>query len=189
MALLGIPVKIETARLFSSLDVPGDKEDLSELHVTILCFQDDWKITELSKALEVAYDVISEVKPFNLKVKTVSCFPKREGKPCPIIAKVESDELQDLNKKLKKAFDKKGIDYLKTFKDYNPHITLSYADKEIKSFKVDKIEIPVHEIILLGGNKGENDVFITLPLKSIEKKKNSTLIQNIDVFYKLATNL
>lgn len=188
MAFLGIPIKIESGRLFSSLDVPGKKESLSDLHVTILCFEDDWPITELSKALEATYDVISDIKPFTIKIKKVDCFPKREGKPCPIIAKVDSDDLQELNDKLRKEFDKKDIDYSKTFKDYKPHITLSYADEEIDSFDIDPvIEVSVHEITLLGGNKGENNIFITFPLKCAEKKKHSSLIDRIDWFYKLAT--
>lgn len=186
MAFLGIPIKLEAGRLFTSLDIPGKKEGLSDLHVTILCFEDDWPISELSKALEVTYDVISDIKPFTIKIKEISCFPKRENKPCPIIAKVESDDLQDLCKKLRKAFDKKDIDYSKTFKEYKPHITLSYADKEIDSFKIDPIEISVHEITLLGGNKGENDIFITFPLKCAEKKKNASLLTKIDLFYKMA---
>jgi len=187
MAFLGLPIKIETARLFSSLDIPGNKEDLSNLHITILCFEDDFSINDLSKAFEAAYDVISEFKPFNIKIKKISCFPKREGKPCPIIAKVESKDLEELNDQLRKEFNKRKIDYSKVFKDYKPHITLSYADDEIKDFNIDAIEIPVHEAVLLGGNKGENDVFITFPFKCLEKKKkHSALLDRVNEFYKQA---
>lgn len=188
MAFLGIPIKIETARLFSKIDVPGIKESLSDLHVTILCFEDDWEITELSKALEATYDVISDIKPFTIKTKKITCFPKRGKDPCAIIAKIESDDLQDLNKKLKKEFDKRNIEYLKTFKDYKPHITLSYSDKEIDSFTIDPIEISVPEINLLGGNKGENDIFISFPLKC-PQKKNARLINKINTFYNINKDL
>lgn len=185
MALLGISIKNETGRLFQNLDIPGIKEGLSDLHITLVCFEDDWAIKDLAKALEAVYEVIDGIKPFTVKVDKISCFPKREGKPCPIIAKVTSDELQDLNKKIKKEFNKRDIAYDNFFKDYNPHITLSYADEEIKDFKIDKIEIPVHEISLLGGNKGENDVFVTFPLKIKELKKNAHLINKVNAFYKL----
>jgi 2'-5' RNA ligase len=187
MAFLGISIKNDTGRLFQNLDIPGVKEGLSDLHITLVCFEDDWAIEKLSKALEAVYDVVADVKPFSVKVDKISCFPMREGKKCPIIAKVTSDELQDLNKKIKKEFDKRDIAYDKKFKEYNPHITLSYADEEIKDSKIDTIEVPVHEINLLGGNKGENNIFITFPLRSIEMKKNASLINSINMFYKLNT--
>ena len=131
MAFLGIRVPHETGRLLSGLDVPGEKEGTSELHITILCFEENWPIAEIAKALEATYDVVSKIKPFLIKVDSVGCFPKREDNPCPIIAKVKSDDLMDLNEKLREEFDKCDIEYSKIFKDYKPHITLAYADKEI----------------------------------------------------------
>jgi len=169
MALLGIPIPITAARLLSDIDIHGKKVGTHEMHITILLFEDDFPISEIAKSLETTYDVVSKIDPFTIKIKKISCFPPKEGKPHPIIALVESEELHDLCKKLRRKFNKDGIDFDKTFKKYNPHITLSYADKEIKEFKIDPVEIVVQELVLLGGNHGDTRLFITFPLKSPEK--------------------
>lgn len=188
MAFLGIKVPHSTARLLSGIDIPGTKEGSAELHITILCFEENWPISEISKALEATYEVVSKIKPFLVTVSSIGCFPKRDDDPCPIIAKVESKDLHNLNKKLKKKFDKDGIDYSKTFKDYKPHITLSYDEKEIDEFKIDNVEFSVPEIVLWGGDHGDDRIFITFPLKGPEKQKRSLLIQKANMFYKIALN-
>lgn len=188
MAFLGIKVPHPTARLLSGIDVPGKKEGASELHVTILCFDENWPISEISKALESTYEVVSKIKPFLVTVDSVGCFPKRKDNPCPIIAKVKSKELHDLNEKLKKKFDKDGVEYSKTFKDYKPHITLSYDDKEIDEFKIDNMEFSISEIVLWGGDHGDDRIFITFPLKGPEKQKQALLIQKANMFSKIALN-
>lgn len=188
MAFLGIKVPHPTARLLSGIDIPGEKEGTAELHITILCFEENWPISEISKALESTYEVISKVKPFLVKVDSIGCFPKREDKPCPIIAKVESKDLHKLCDELKKKFDKDEIEYSKTFKDYKPHITLSYDDKEIDEFKIDNVEFSVPEIVLWGGDHGDDRIFITFPLQGPEKQKHALLIQKANIFYKIAGN-
>lgn len=188
MAFLGIKIPHPTARLLSGIDVPGKKEGTSELHVTILCFEENWPISDISKALESTYEVVSKIKPFLIEVDSVGCFPKRENKPCAIIAKVKSEELHDLNKKLRKKFDKDGVEYSKVFKDYKPHITLSYNEKEIDDFKIDNMEISISEIVLWGGDHGDDRIFITFPLQGPEKQKRALLIQKANIFYKIAGN-
>ena len=188
MAFLGIRIPHETGRLLSGLDVPGNKEGASEYHITLLCFEENWPISEISKALEATYKIVSEIKPFSITVTEVTCFPKREDKPVAIIAKIESEELHNIRKKLAKEFDKQGIDFSKIHKDFKPHITLSYADEEIDSFDIDPVECIIHEIVLWGGDMGDNRIFITFPLKGPEKQKNSLLLQKADLFYKMAKN-
>ncbi len=170
MSFIGIPIKFETSKLFKGLDIPGEKTDLTDLHITLLIFEDGLSINELGPAIETAYDVIAETNPFSIKLDSISCFPKREDNPCPIIIPIKSKELQELCENLKKAFDKKDINYSKTFKEYKPHITLSYAEKEIKEFKIDPIELVINELVLFGGDSGcYSDVFVTYPLKKINK--------------------
>lgn len=188
MAFLGIRIPLETGRLLSGLDVPGNKEGASEYHITLLCFEENWPISEIAKALEATYEIVSEVKPFVVTAKEITCFPKRQDNPVPIITKVESTELHSLRKKLAKEFDDQGIDYSKIHKDFKPHITLSYADEEIKSFKIDPVEFVIQEIVLWGGDLGDNRIFITFPLKSPKKQKHSLLLQKADLFYKMACN-
>jgi 2'-5' RNA ligase len=170
------------------LDVPGEKETPSDYHITILHFQKDLPIAIIAKALETAYDVISECEPFKVVSSKISSFPRREDNPIPIILPIESEELQELYKKLAKAFDKDKIEFSKTFKEYNPHITLAYSEEDHEDCKIDPaIEFVVNEVILFGGNDGDSRVFVTFPLKSPERTKHSSLIAKIELFNKLAT--
>jgi 2'-5' RNA ligase len=123
---------------------------------------------------------------FLTKNHKITCFPKRENNPVAIIAKIESDELHELRDKLEKQFDKCKVDFSKIFKDFKPHITLSYADEEIDDCKIDTVEFTVQEVVLWGGEDGDNRIFITFPLKGPEKQKHSALLQKVDMFYKLA---
>lgn len=188
MAFLGIKIPLGAARLLSEVEVPGKRTGMHEMHITILMFEDNWPISEIASALETAYDVISKIEPFTVKTKKISCFPPKEGKPHPIIALVESKKLHELNKKLRKKFNKDKIDFDKTFKDYNPHITLSYADKEIKDIKIDPVEITVHELVLFGGDHSDQRIFITFPLKGPGQKKHGMLLQKCEMFEKWANN-
>jgi 2'-5' RNA ligase len=188
MAFLGIRITPEVARLLKGIDVPGEKESSSEYHITLLCFEENWPISEIAKALEATYDIVSKVKPFSAKTSKITCFPKREDNPCPIIAKVESKELHDLRDKLAKEFDKCKVDFFKTFKAFKPHITLAYADKEIDDITIDPVEFMIQEIVLWGGDHGDDRIFITFPLKGPEKHKHSFLLQKVELFEKLANN-
>ena len=184
MAFLGIHIPHETGRLLSGIEVPGTKESPSEYHITLLCFEDNWAISEIAKAMKTTYDVIEDEKPFLVKARSVKCFPKRDDSPAAIIAPVESKELHKLREKLAKAFDKAKIEYSKTFKDFKPHVTLAYHDEEIKKFDIDPVEWSVQELVLWGGDLGDDRLFITFPLKTPEK--HAALLSKIDMFSKLA---
>lgn len=187
MAFLGIRVPAEVGRLITGLEVPGKKESVSEYHITILCFDDNWPISEISKALEATYDVVSKISPFRVKAKKVSHFPKHEDNPIPIIAPIDSDDLHDLHEKLAKAFDSDKIEFKKTFKDFKPHITLAYSDDEHDDFTIEPaLEFTVSEIVLWGGDHGEDRIFVTFPLKGPERTKHSMLEQKASLFEKLA---
>lgn len=188
MAFIGIRVPIETGRLISNLEVVGEKEAVSEYHITLLCFEDNWPISEITKATKAAYEVISKTKPFLVKSSKVSHFPTHD-KTTPIIAPVESKELHDLHNKLCKEFDKHKIEYKKTFKDYKPHITLAYAEDEYDDYKIEPhIEFSVNDIVLFGGDHSDDRIFITFSLKSPERLKKSILFQQIEIFNKIANN-
>jgi 2'-5' RNA ligase len=189
VAFLGIRVPVEMGRLITGLDVPGEKESPSEYHITILCFDDNWPISEISKALEATYDVISKITPFSVKADKVSHFPKRKDNPVPIIAPIESKDLRDIHKKLCAEFEDCKIDFKKTFKDFKPHITLAYSKDEHDDFKIEPpIEFMVNEVVLWGGDHGDDRIFITFPLRGPERTKHSLLVQKIEIFEKMANN-
>jgi len=137
--------------------------------------------------MESTYNIISKTKPFLAEIDEVTCFPKREGKVA-IIAPVKSEELHEVRDKLAKEFDKSGIEFSKNFKDFKPHVTLSYADEEIDKFEIEPVKFSIQEVVLWGGDHGDNRIFITFPLKGPEKQKHSMLLQKADIFYKMANN-
>lgn len=189
MAFLGIRVPTETGRLLKSIKVPGKAESPSEYHITLMFFAKNWEISKVSKALEAAYEITKDTKPFLVKTDTITCFPKNEDNPIPIIAKVESKELHDFRDKLADKFDKDGVEFSKTFKTFKPHITLAYdnGDKEISEFKIDPVEFSVQEIVLWCGDHGDDRLFVVFPLKGPEKEKRSSyLLQKANMFSKLA---
>lgn len=189
MAFIGIKVPLEAGRLLAKLDVPGEKESPSEYHITLLHLGDNWPISDISKAMEAGYEVISKIKPFHVKMKKVSHFPPREGHPIPIIAPVESEELHELRKKLATRFNKDKIEFSKTFKDFKPHITLAYSEDKHDDYKIDPpVEFVVNEVVLWAGDLGDERLFITFPLKGPERHKHSFLVQKVEIFYKLAQN-
>jgi hypothetical protein len=76
MSFIGIRVPHETGRLLSGVDVPGIKQTPSEYHITLLCFEDNLPISDIAAAMEAAYDIISKIKPFNIKT---SELPSAQG--------------------------------------------------------------------------------------------------------------
>lgn len=187
MAFLGIRIPHETGRLLAGIETPGKNTAPSDMHITILHFEENWPIAEIAHALEATYDVVSKVKPFIAEIDEVICFPKREEK-CAIVARVKSAELHELRDKLAEEFDKCKLEYSKTFKDYKPHITLSYTDDEIDDFKIDPVEFSIQELVLWGGDHGDDRIFITFPLKGPERQKHSLLLQKAEMFCKMANN-
>jgi 2'-5' RNA ligase len=189
MAFLGIRVPHEAGRLLTNIEVPGKQAAPSEMHITLLHFEENWPISEMSKALEATYDIISKVKPFLVMTEKVICFPKRDEQAA-IVAQVKSAELHELREQLAKEFDEVKIDFSKTFKDFKPHITLSYNEEEIEDFDIDPpVEFVVQEIVLWGGDHGDDRIFVTFPLKGPEKQKHAVLLQKAVLFEKMAKKL
>lgn len=191
MAFIGIKVPAQTGRLLKNIKVPGKAESPSEYHITLMFFAKNWELSKVAKALEATYEITKDAKPFLVKTETVGCFPKRENEPLPIIARVESKELHDFRKELAEKFDDEGIEFSKTFKTFNPHITLAYldSDKEISDFDIDPIEFSVSEIVIWAGDHGDDRLSINFPLEGSDKdKKSSFLMQKSDMFLKIANN-
>jgi len=187
MAFIGIRVPHECGRLFSKIEVPGEKTSVSEMHITLLYFGDNWPISEISKSIEVAYNALSEFSPFLITTNQVSCFsPSPDGK-YPIITKIQSADLQKLRKKLANQFDKNNIEYSKVHKEYKPHITLSYAEDKINKIDFHPIEFMVNEVVLWCGDHGDDRLFTVFPLEGVQNK-NALLVHKTNVFEKLANN-
>lgn len=165
MSFIGIKIQHETARLLHEIDVPGKKTDSAQLHITLLYLGKDVSIKQLSKAMTVAYDVISGFAPFRVKTSCIDSFETPEGKMKPIVAPIQSIKLHELNAALKSEFKKKKVFFDKTYNEYKPHITLSFNNEGINKTKIEPIEWSVQEIVLWGGHDGDNRIFITFPIE------------------------
>jgi len=164
VSILTLRVPHETARLFTCLEIPGDRVSLDESHITLIHLGDNTPIEELSKAIIASYGVTSECGPFTVSTKKVTCFPKNsETGLYPIIAKVESPELMELQAKLREALDKAGVDYSKKFPEYKPHVTLAYSEEKVKDFRIPEVEWAAHEATLWGGDHGDERLSVSLP--------------------------
>jgi 2'-5' RNA ligase len=172
MSFLGIHVQHDVARLLHQIDLPENtnKVPTDEMHSTVLYFP-KFGVADAAKVLEPINDIAKNTKPFLLKLDKVSCFPasKSSGNKVPIIIKLKSQELHDIHNRVKKDLDKIGIDYAKNFKDYQPHITLAYADKEIDDFEVDNMEFCISEMVLWAGLSGDSGISVNFSFKPPEK--------------------
>lgn len=165
MAIITIPIKHECARLLHDIDVPGIKTDTSQLHITLLDLGEEISIETLAKAMVVVHEIVEQSEPFQVRINNVSCFPALvEGASVPIIAPIQCQAINDLNKGLKRLFNKAKIGYDKRFPKFHPHITLSRYEEAIKRTKIEPIEWNVQELVLWGGSEGDNRIFITFPL-------------------------
>ncbi len=185
MSFLGVSVPHPAARLFHDIDVPGQKEDTAQLHITLVYLDDNVPIKQLAKAMVAVYEVTSKTSPFLVKTSSVDCFPATadsenpEANFVPIICPITSVKLHELQSACKKSFDKHSVKYSKKFKDYKPHVTLSYHNDYITKTKIDCIEWAVQEIVLWGGDDGDGRVFTTFPLSL---KKKVSIAEACDIF-------
>jgi len=165
MAFLGLKVPHEAARLLGEIDVPGAKEATGSFHVTLLYIGNDVPIAALAEALKATFSVTSTTRPFTVQTNRVTCFPKNDndkGKS-PIICRIDSDPLHDLQAKIRTAYDDAGIEYSKKFPEYKPHMTLAYADEEIEERRIPTVSWGAHEIVLWGGDEGDNRLVMHFP--------------------------
>ena len=175
MACLGITISKEISKLLSNIDVDGVKEDSSHFHITLLFLGDNFPIKQSVKAIEAILEVAENFKPFTINIDNYNSFPEGDD-GFPIICPIECAELQNLNEELKKSFDKNKLEYSKKWKEYRPHITLSYSDKKAEKTNFDPIEFYVSEIIFWAGDNYDSDKFsVIFPLSRAKESKAEKL--------------
>jgi len=192
MAFLGIKVSDNVGQLLSQVNVPGEKTSPSEMHITLFYFE-NFSIDDVIKSLEVIFELTTNTKPFNVKTNMVSHFPgwgDKDDKKCAVIAKITSDDLHKFRDKLADDLDDANVEFSKTYKDYKPHITLSYSQEEPEDFDLpDPVEFTVSEITLWGGEEMNDKLIVDFPLSYDKTEKNSFLIKRIEMMEKIADNL
>lgn len=164
MAFVGISVPGDVARLLSLIEVPGEREPRDHYHITLLFIGDSVPIAEVAKAAITAFSVTSQTRPFAVLMNRVISFPGGNS-GVPIIAEVRSASLHALRGRLAEAFDHHGIEYSKRFKEFRPHVTLSYADQPMDDMSIAPVTFTVSEVVIWGGDNGEDKVVVRLPLE------------------------
>lgn len=162
MAFIGLKTPHETARLLTSIEVPGDAVSMDESHITVLYLGKDVPIEVLAKAMLATYAVTSRTRPFTVRTSTLTCFPKNDD-GVPVICRVDSDPLHDLQAKIRASFDQNGVPYSAKYPEYKPHVTLSYAEDEVAEQRIPTIEWGAHELVLWGGDSGDRRLIVTFP--------------------------
>jgi 2'-5' RNA ligase len=134
-------------------------------------------IDTITEAIVAAYEVASKTVPFSLSVSEVSCFPKGED-GVPIITRVESPEIHKLWRDLCTGLDRAGVDYSKKFPEFSPHVTLSYNLEVVRAFPIGPFEWTAYEMVLWGGDSGDERISVTLPFSMPGKEAlRRTLVQ------------
>lgn len=171
----------ELAKQFPSLG----KHDSSKPHITVLFIGKVPKKQEelLKKTIK---EVLKDQKPFKVKLDDrVSYFPATKQSDNCKVAKIKiiSDDLHELNKKLKKAVKDAGIEMEDNFPTYKPHITLEYMEEGKEkydgdvphgSFTIEKVEL---------WNDGSKKKF------NFGRKSISKLAGNIEVPVKMVNEI
>lgn len=148
MALLNLSAPQEAAGLFSQIDVPGKREPANEYHITLAYFGKDVAVGEVARVMAATRFVVSRFGPFPVRTSTLASFPAGED-GVPIICLVDSAPLLDLRAQLVAAYHAEGIDFSEKH-EYQPHVTLSYAEASIAARPILPIEWLVQDVVLWG---------------------------------------
>ncbi len=164
MAFIGVKVPAEVATSLSHFNVPGEKVTEDEMHVTLLYLGNNIPMPEVLQATMACYLTTKKWVPFTAVTRRITTFPGSDGK-IPVIAKVLCPELHRLNDALKKSLSAMEIEYSKKFPEFKPHITLSYSTEEMKDVRIQQHEWQIQELVIWGGDHGEERIAITLPFE------------------------
>lgn len=170
MAFIGLKVPHEVARLLADTEFVKYGEPVSPdtFHVTIAVLEDNVPIEELARAIAPVFEVASNTRPFSVSTNHVDHFGDPEKTEFPIIALIDSFELHALRDRLLRVLNKAKIEYSKKFPEYRPHVTLGYG-KDLAALDYIPMHIPstitwgAQELVLWGGDKGDNRVIVTFP--------------------------
>lgn len=130
MVYVGIPP--ETGGSLQQLfqDVPGEKVEPNDMHITLgLMYGDD---AETRKLLPILKDLSKNIDPFDIKIAGFGKFPPNEHNHNKHVlwAKPTSDSLNDIHDMIFSTLEKHGLKIDNGSFAFNPHITIKYCDNE-----------------------------------------------------------
>lgn len=191
MAYIGFRVPPETARLLAEVNFGdfGEKRPPGKYHVTVAYLGKELPIEKIAQMLPVIFACTSQTRPFTVSTSKVTTFPPNADDGVPIIAAVDSQALHDFRNRLIGDIQAAMIEIPNRYPTYRPHVTLAYSpDLRVNSDNLIDLQIPTvewgaHELVLWGGDNGDNRLIVTFPL-SIAMTK--TAVQR--AFVQLAQN-
>lgn len=160
MAFVYIPVPYTTSLELLEYPVPGEKSDLSRMHVTLISFDQDMTDSEIEKIQRVLQWLHREWKTFDMCVKTVGCFPNGSN-GFPVIGHIEGDEIRRLRNSIAYLLSKTGVEFSTKFPEFNPHATLSYAKTEVEDRDIQPIQWTAGEMVFDTGSRQERKTLHT----------------------------
>lgn len=166
--MIGLRVPHEIARLLQTVEVPGEKVDSGSYHLTLFYLGDGVEIDQLTRAVGALFNVVQKTAPFTVRLDKVDSFPGNED-GVPIICPVNAAPLTALRDQLAEALDEAGVEYSKRWPTFQGHVTLSYADKAHQA-SLPPIEWGVTEVVLWGGDQGDDRMTATFPLSMLTKQ-------------------
>ena len=198
MAFLGLRVAHETSRILSEIDFSqfGEKVDASEMHVTICYLGKGIDIARVAQMIVPIFNVVQATKPFMVQTSRVTTFPPNKDDGVPIIARVDSNDLHALKANLIKTLMEKVPDFPpEKWPEFKPHVTLGYSeDPDVNASNIIDITIPTvswaaHEIVLWGGDKGDNRLIVTFPMSILTKTASMNPVSRQKALYKAFVQL
>ena len=162
MAFVGLRVPHDIARVLSTLDVPGRREDPGFYHLTILYVGKDLPIEDIAKATIAVFEVSQETAPFLLRTSKVTSFDDH-GDGFPVHCEIVSPGLQALHGRLKASFDRHGVEYSKKWPVYKPHMTLAYSPERVEDRAIPPVEWGASEVVFWGGDEGDQRISVNFP--------------------------
>jgi 2'-5' RNA ligase len=162
MSFIGLRLPTDTARVLSTIDVPGKREAPGFFHVTLHYLGKDLPIETIAKAIPVIYGVAQETAPFVLRTSLVTCFDDH-GDGFPVHCQVESPGLHALHAALKEGLKANGIPFSDKWPEYKPHMTLSYAPERIEDRAIPPVEWGASEVVFWGGDEGDQRISVNFP--------------------------
>ena len=185
MSMVSVPVPREVSRLFTTLEIDGNRTPSD--HITILNLGDALLMETIVKTIPFIYNITSNMDPFLVTAKRITTFPSGEN-GYPIIAPVEAPQLHELHNKLKRVFKRNNINYSDKYPKYKPHVTLGYHNKKINKIKLPKTQWQVNEIALYCGDQQDERIYVSFPLSlNLSIKKSSDYIFCLAQEYKAKT--
>ena len=106
MPMIAIKCPSDISEKLSKISVPGKKEKVNDLHITMFYFEKQkLSIDEIVAITKATYSALKSISPIRIKSNIVSSFP-RGSHGIPVIMPIVSDELLELRKKIAKKFEK-----------------------------------------------------------------------------------